>query len=594
MPSKYVELSYKLYSLLVRMKSLLEVRGECAGMSAWTNQIDEQIRHIESHKFRVAVVGEFKRGKSSLINALLERDVLPADVLPTTATFNRVTYGDVPLAYLTLKDGSRIDIPIDSLAGHITKLTEASSENARRIEEAVVAFPSMFCKNDVEIIDTPGLNDDEEMTRLTVSHLQDVDLAIIAVSATMPFSDTEADLTVRLLETDSVCRVLFAVTMIDRVDEEDRERLLNSVRARIKEKVLRRLRESHGEDDPAFRKYEACVAEPMVYALSAKDAARARSLQDAELFEASGYLRFMRELPDILMTSQATDMTLNAVNVYSGILRSARAWTGQRLDALKSLKDAVLTEKHQVAEGMYRFALEDEKRAWMASAEGLLNGLQGEAASLCEPYANAWRAAGDGDAERMAALMDAMSAVYLNACDSVQRATGERLQQALDAVCDAAVTPMMRQSAARLEAYPGLRDEIARRWQAVVRPPRLDAMAESKDRRVPYHWSVSPIPVKYPCAGDEPLRVATDAVKESLRRCARENLPQVRQRIEALHAAHLQQIQSFVMGVFRLCAEHAAQAEREIEALGGIDMAQLDQLEREIEALQPQTAAVPG
>lgn len=587
MPSKYVELSYKLYSLLVRMKSLLESRGACAGMSAWTNQIDEQIRHIESHKFRVAVVGEFKRGKSSLINALLERDVLPADVLPTTATFNRVVYGDVPLAYLTLKDGGRVDIPIDALAEHITKLSEASAENARRIEEAVVAFPSMFCKNDVELIDTPGLNDDEEMTRLTVSHLQDVDLAIVAISATMPFSDTEADLTVKLLETDSVCRVLFAVTMIDQVDEEDRERLLNSVRTRIQEKVLRRLRESRDEGDPVFRKYEACVAEPMIYALSAKDAARARSLQDAELFEASGYLRFMRELPDVLMTSQATDMTLNAVNVYSGILRSARVWIGQRLDALKALRNALSTEKHQVAEGMYSFALESEKRAWLASADSLLNGLPGEGESLCEPYENAWMAAGDDETERMAALLDAMSAVYLMASDCVRRTTGERLQQALDAVCDAAMGPMMRQSAERLGAYPELRDEIARQWQAVARPPRLDAMVGTVDRRVPYHWSVSPIPVKYPCAGKEPLQIATDAVKESLRRCAKVNRPRIRQMIEAMNAVHLQQIQSFVMGVFRLCAERSAQVEREIEALNGIDMAQLDQLEREIEALQP-------
>lgn len=592
MPSKYVELSYKLYSLLVRMKSLLEVRGECSGISTWTNQIDEQIRHIESHKFRVAVVGEFKRGKSSLINALLERDILPADVLPTTATFNRVVYGDVPLAYLMLKDGSRVDIPIDALSEHITKLSETSTENARHIEEAVVAFPSMFCKNDVELIDTPGLNDDEEMTRLTVSHLRDVDLAIVAISATMPFSDTETDLTVRLLETDSVCRVLFAVTMIDKVDEEDRERLLNNVRTRIQEKVLRRLRESREEDDPVFRKYETCVAKPMIYALSAKDAARARLLQDAELFEASGYLRFMRELPDVLMSSQATDMAFNAVNVYGGILRSARAWVVQRQGALKALKDVLLADKHQMAEGMYSFALEDEKKAWLTSAEDLLNGLQGEAGAVCEPYGSAWRAAGDSDTERMTALMDAMSVVYLMACDSVRRMTGESLQQTLDAVCEAAMAPMMRQSAVRLDAYPELRDEIARRWQAVVHPPRLDAMAEREDRRVPYHWSVSPIPLKHPCAGDEPLQIATDAVKESLRRCAKENRPRIRQMIEALNAAHLRQIQAFVMGVFRLCAERTAQAEREIDALGGIDMAQLDQLEREIETLQPRSETV--
>lgn len=49
---------------------------------------------LASQTYRVAVIGEFKRGKSSLINALLRSSILPTDILPITAAINRVVYGE--------------------------------------------------------------------------------------------------------------------------------------------------------------------------------------------------------------------------------------------------------------------------------------------------------------------------------------------------------------------------------------------------------------------------------------------------------------------------------------------------------------------
>ena len=61
-------------------------------------------KRIAERKFRIAVVGEFNRGKSSLINVLLGKRILPEDVLATTATINRITYGAKPQAHLVMKD----------------------------------------------------------------------------------------------------------------------------------------------------------------------------------------------------------------------------------------------------------------------------------------------------------------------------------------------------------------------------------------------------------------------------------------------------------------------------------------------------------
>src|SRR6476660_5374268 len=63
------------------------------GLEPVVKRSDEVLRRIEGDVFRIAVVGEFKRGKSTLINALMGREILPADVLPCSATVNRVTYG---------------------------------------------------------------------------------------------------------------------------------------------------------------------------------------------------------------------------------------------------------------------------------------------------------------------------------------------------------------------------------------------------------------------------------------------------------------------------------------------------------------------
>jgi ribosome biogenesis GTPase A len=68
-----------------------------------SQRCDELVERAESEVFRIAVVGEFKRGKSTLINALLGQEVLPSDVLPCSATLNRVVYGLQPLVRLRLR-----------------------------------------------------------------------------------------------------------------------------------------------------------------------------------------------------------------------------------------------------------------------------------------------------------------------------------------------------------------------------------------------------------------------------------------------------------------------------------------------------------
>src|SRR5450432_2915292 len=87
-------------------RDFAEVRGEVItelrelatlnrglGMDGSAMQLEELAERVQAGLFRVLVVGEFKRGKSTLINALLGANLLPANVTPTTALLTLIKYG---------------------------------------------------------------------------------------------------------------------------------------------------------------------------------------------------------------------------------------------------------------------------------------------------------------------------------------------------------------------------------------------------------------------------------------------------------------------------------------------------------------------
>lgn len=268
-------------------------------------RLGEVAERMESDVFRVAVVGEFKRGKSTLINALLGAEILPADVLPCSATLNRVTYGLRPSAELVFRPDARGErrrevIAAEKLAEYVTKLTPDSERRASEIEEAIVYHPLRFCRDKADIIDTPGLNDDAAMTAVTLSVLPSVDAALFVILAQSPFSGYEADFLNKLL-TQDLGRVLFVVNRIDEIRKEaDRQRILSVVQQRIEKAVRSRAAELYGEGTPEAAELLARVGKPRVFGVSGADALDARMAGDADLLARSGFEPFEAALERFL------------------------------------------------------------------------------------------------------------------------------------------------------------------------------------------------------------------------------------------------------------------------------------------------------
>ena len=109
---------------------------------------------LDGARLRVLVAGEAKRGKSTLINALLGRALLPAGVTPLTAVATTVRYGDDPHAQVRFADGHEEKQPLPALPDLVTE--RGNPRNQRHIAAVTVYADAPLLADGVELVDTPG------------------------------------------------------------------------------------------------------------------------------------------------------------------------------------------------------------------------------------------------------------------------------------------------------------------------------------------------------------------------------------------------------------------------------------------------------
>ncbi|MBQ5319436.1 MAG: dynamin family protein [Oscillospiraceae bacterium] len=282
--------------------SLTQIKEYCEyiGLEHTAKSIGETIEKTAKDHFEVAIVGEFKRGKSTLINALLGQEVLPADVLPATATLNRVTYSEEPYVMVEYKNGEEEKVDINKLADYVTKLSYESEKKAETVKQATVYYDTAFCKNNVDIIDTPGLNDDEQMTNVTLSILPEIDAAVFVISANSPFSQFEKEFLEKKMLTSDMGRIIFAVNCFGTFSKEDEDRIVETVEKRIGSYVMEKAKMVMGENSKEFAVYKRKIGTPKVIGVYAKKALMAKESGDAAMLEESNFPTFERVLESML------------------------------------------------------------------------------------------------------------------------------------------------------------------------------------------------------------------------------------------------------------------------------------------------------
>ncbi|MDR0946215.1 MAG: dynamin family protein [Ruminococcus sp.] len=302
--------SYSAYKATIEeiAESLDKLRefSETLSLDKTTESIKETLTKTAEDHFEVAIVGEFKRGKSTLINAMLGEDVLPSDVLPATAALNRVTYSPEPYVIVEFKDGAEVKVPVERLSDYVTKLTFESERTAENVKQATVFYDTEFCRNNVDIIDTPGLNDDEQMTNVTLSILPEIDAAVFVISANSPFSQFEKEFLEKKMLTSDLGRIIFAVNCFGTFSKEDEDRIVETVRRRIESYVMEKAKQVMGETSKEFAVYKRKIGKPRVIGIYAKKALDAKEQNNPEMLEESNFPVFERELEKMLTVERGS------------------------------------------------------------------------------------------------------------------------------------------------------------------------------------------------------------------------------------------------------------------------------------------------
>jgi small GTP-binding protein len=165
------------------------------------------------------VLGEFKRGKSTFINALLAADLLPTGVLPLTAVATEVAYGVQGATVLHL-DGARHEIPLGEIADYVTEAR--NPQNELQVDRVEVRMPAPLLEAGVVLVDTPGLGSVyQHNTEAGRAALLAADGAIVVLSADSPLSEQERELLNLLSERQA--RKFIVVNKADHVDASELE-----------------------------------------------------------------------------------------------------------------------------------------------------------------------------------------------------------------------------------------------------------------------------------------------------------------------------------------------------------------------------------
>jgi len=220
----------EIQNFISRIKSLLIVKQN----DLLLQRLTVLEKKLERESFQLVVLGQFKRGKTTLINALFGENLLPTSIIPLTSIITIVKYGQEEKITVKFLDGKERKIKHIELADYVTE--SRNPKNQKQVEEVVLEFPSEFLKNNIEIIDTPGVGSVyKHNTDVAYEFVPKADAGIFVVTADPPISESELQFLKSIK--DYLAKIIFVQNKIDQVEEKDRQESLEFSRKVIGEAV---------------------------------------------------------------------------------------------------------------------------------------------------------------------------------------------------------------------------------------------------------------------------------------------------------------------------------------------------------------------
>ncbi len=184
----------------------------------------------------VAIIGQFKAGKSSFINSFISRPLLPVGVIPVTTVITRITFGPKERALVYHFDGSIEEVPLDTIDEYTSEIKNPGNE--KDVEVVDIELPSLDGFSGLRIVDTPGLGSVFAYHIETSKNwLPEVGAALLAISADRPLSDSDLALIRELSH--YTPRIVLLLTKADLLSPEQQQEVIQFFKATLQRELDR-------------------------------------------------------------------------------------------------------------------------------------------------------------------------------------------------------------------------------------------------------------------------------------------------------------------------------------------------------------------
>jgi GTP-binding protein EngB required for normal cell division len=218
----------------VALLQLIEVIVTRHGLVEFRSRIDLLASRLEDNNLEVALFGRVSSGKSSLLNALLNTDVLPVGVNPITAVPTKLRFGTSLRATVAYGDGRNETVTVDQLAKLISE--QGNPGNLQNVVRAVAEVPSARLRQGIVLVDTPGLGSlAGRGSAETLAYLPSCDLALLLIDAGMTLNEEDIG-TLRLLYEAGIPAIVL-LSKADLLGDEDLHRVISYIRDQLQHEL---------------------------------------------------------------------------------------------------------------------------------------------------------------------------------------------------------------------------------------------------------------------------------------------------------------------------------------------------------------------
>lgn len=314
-------------------------------------------KKVSSDSFKVMVLGQFKTGKSTFINSFLGDEILPAYATPCTAVINEVKYAKDKRAILFFKDPlpeklpsgiaknvldhmrkytgkiPPIDIPFDEIDDYaVIPMGKDPKESLLEspYEKIELYWPLELLQNGVEVIDSPGLNEHETRTKVTLEYLSNADAVLFLMNAGAACAKTEMDFIENNLHKTGFDDVFYILNRFDQImPQREKDRVRSYYTSVLKSQT------NFGEGG--------------VFFASSYEALMGKLNNDSEQFKRSGLAEFERELLDFLTNKRGKIKLSQPAKELKRIINEALYTTLPQIKAMLNSSLADVEKKYAEA-----------------------------------------------------------------------------------------------------------------------------------------------------------------------------------------------------------------------------------------------------